>query len=93
MMKSLKPFSHTFFSEWYLSPNFDQEDRKKKSEDAKVGELISFEDKGKGRQLDEDEPWTTQSGTEGGFHTGLCVRLVIRELLSAHSRILDSTEE
>ncbi|GAA5899035.1 uncharacterized protein JCM6883_003516 [Sporobolomyces salmoneus] len=71
MMKSLKPFSHTFFSEWYLSPDYDQEDRKKKEDDAKVGELISFEDKGKAKELDADEPWTTQWGTESGFHTGL----------------------
>ncbi|GAA5950368.1 hypothetical protein JCM3765_004522 [Sporobolomyces pararoseus] len=71
MMKSLKPFSHTFFSEWYLSPDYEQEDRKKKEEDAKVGELISFDEKGKGKELDADEPWTTQWGTESGFHTGL----------------------
>lgn len=71
MMKSLKPFSETFFSEWYLSPDYDQEDRKRKEQDAKVGELISFEDKGKGKELDADEPWTTQWGTESGFHTGL----------------------
>ncbi|GAA5922571.1 uncharacterized protein JCM15063_003347 [Sporobolomyces koalae] len=71
MMKSLKPFSHTFFSEWYLSPDYERDDSREKDSGPKVGELISFEEKGKGRDLDADEPWTTRSGTEGGFHTGL----------------------
>ncbi|GAA6062763.1 hypothetical protein JCM10212_005559 [Sporobolomyces blumeae] len=73
MMKSLKPFSHTFFSEWYLSPERHEEDdkRKRKAEDDKVGELISFDDKGKGKETDSDDEWTTEWGTEAGFHAGL----------------------
>ncbi|GAA5851479.1 hypothetical protein JCM3766R1_002241, partial [Sporobolomyces carnicolor] len=72
MMKSLKPFSHTFFSEWFLSPDYDRRDDVNKKDRPAVGELISFDnDKGKAKELDVDEPWTTQWGTESGFHTGL----------------------
>ncbi|GAA6001680.1 hypothetical protein JCM10207_002263 [Rhodosporidiobolus poonsookiae] len=70
MMKSLKPFANTFFSEWFLSPEREQEEMSKKAQDSKVGELISFDDKGKGK-ADEDEPWNTEWGTDSGFHAGL----------------------
>ncbi|GAA5832894.1 hypothetical protein JCM11251_000520 [Rhodosporidiobolus azoricus] len=71
LMKSLKPFANTFFSEWFLSPEREQEEMYKKADDAKVGELISFDDKGKGREVDDDEPWNTEWGIDAGFHAGL----------------------
>ena len=71
MMKSLKPFSHTFFSEWFLSPDYDRGDDVKKKDRPACGDQSSFDDKGKAKELDVDEPWTTQWGTESGFHTGL----------------------
>ncbi|KAM0755549.1 TBC-domain-containing protein [Meredithblackwellia eburnea MCA 4105] len=81
MMKSLKPFSRTFFSEWFLSPDreFDAEVAlRKKEEKAKVGELISFDEKEpekseKPRELaeGEDTEWTTRAGTSIGYHGGL----------------------
>lgn len=76
-MKALKPFAQTFFSEWFLSPERDRE-RDGETTPAPtpgVGELISFGDetKGKGREVVDDEPWTTEWGTESGFHAGLCV--------------------
>ncbi|GAA6000472.1 uncharacterized protein JCM10292_001531 [Rhodotorula paludigena] len=81
LMKALKPFANTFFSEHFLAPERDgaaagdDEGRtKKKKDDEAVGELISFgdeKDKGKGREVDAEEPWTTEWGTESGFHIGL----------------------
>ncbi|GAA5899938.1 hypothetical protein JCM6882_007007 [Rhodosporidiobolus microsporus] len=71
LMKSLKPFANTFFSEWFLSPEREQEEMKKKEDDAKVAELISFDDKGKGREVDDNRPWTTEWGVDAGFHAGL----------------------
>ncbi|BGP45006.1 hypothetical protein JCM10450v2_000821 [Rhodotorula kratochvilovae] len=90
LMKALKPFAATFFSEWFLSPDRERDrDRERdgdpsapaagrKNGDDKVGELISFGDgsdageKGKGKEVDSSgEPWTTEWGTESGFHTGL----------------------
>ncbi|GAA6051294.1 hypothetical protein JCM3770_006798 [Rhodotorula araucariae] len=78
LMKALKPFAATFFSEWFLSPDREHDGEVsagRKKVDDKVGELISFGDgesgeKGKGREV-EGEPWTTEWGTESGFHTGL----------------------
>lgn len=71
MMKSLKPFSHTFFSEWYLSPDRELEDEAGSGKkDEKVGELISFEDeKGKGKE--EQREFTTEGETGQGYHGGL----------------------
>ncbi|CEQ42179.1 SPOSA6832_03986, partial [Sporobolomyces salmonicolor] len=72
LMKALKPFSHTFFSEWFLSPEREEDERKKTEQDAKVGELISFDEKGKGKEeIEEVREWTTEWGTEEGFHAGL----------------------
>lgn len=74
LMKSLKPFSRTFFSEWYLSPERELEVgmEKKQKEEVNVGELISFDDdKGKGRALEEELEWTTKMGTGAGYHGGL----------------------
>lgn len=68
-MKALKPFANTFFSEWFLSPDREDEERRKKDEESKVAELISFDEKGKGKE--DDEPWTTESGIDGRFHAGL----------------------
>lgn len=69
-MKALKPFAATFFSEYFLSNGFDDEKNSKSAnEEVKVGELISLDDKGKGKET--DEAWTTEWGTEAGFHTGL----------------------
>ncbi|BGP28952.1 hypothetical protein JCM10296v2_000688 [Rhodotorula toruloides] len=69
LMKTLKPFANTFFSEWFLSPDREDEERRKKDEENKVAELISFDEKGKGKE--DDEPWTTESGIDGRFHAGL----------------------
>lgn len=69
LMKALKPFAATFFSEYFLSTERDDETNGKGGEDDKVGELISFDDKGKGKET--DEAWTTEWGTQAGFHTGL----------------------
>ncbi|KAJ8296851.1 putative GTPase-activating protein [Rhodotorula toruloides] len=69
LMKALKPFANTFFSEWFLSPDREDEERRKKDEESKVAELISFDEKGKGKE--DDEPWTTESGIDGRFHAGL----------------------
>ncbi|GAA5849918.1 hypothetical protein JCM8547_000954 [Rhodosporidiobolus lusitaniae] len=71
MMKSLKPFANTFFSEWFLSPEREQEEMKKKEQDSKVAELISFDEKGKGKEVGDDREWTTERGIDAGFHTGL----------------------
>lgn len=75
LMKSLKPFSRTFFSEWFLSPERELEvgmEKKQKEEEIKVEELISFEeDKGKGKELEEELGWTTKMGTGAGYHGGL----------------------
>lgn len=68
-MKALKPFSGTFFSEYFLSDAHTELEKAGAQETGKVDELISFDDKGKGKEA--DEPWTTESGTKG-FHTGLC---------------------
>lgn len=76
MMKSLKPFANTFFSEWFLSPEREQEEMKSEKEpkkEPKVEELISFDDKGKGKEVDESREWTTEWGIDGGFHIGLYV--------------------
>lgn len=75
MMKALKPFSHTFFSEWYLSPDRELDGEAaaaKKREESKVGELISFgdEDKGKGKE-EEAREFTTEEDTGRGYHGGL----------------------
>ena len=77
-MKKLKPFSKTFFSEWFVSPDRDADlsvDKKKAELESKVGELISFDDKPveKARELleGEDVEWTTKSGTSMGYHGGL----------------------
>ncbi|TKA54628.1 hypothetical protein B0A53_03035 [Rhodotorula sp. CCFEE 5036] len=69
LMKALKPFAATFFSEYFLSTERDDETNGKGGEDDKVGELISFDDKGKGKET--EEAWTTGWGTQAGFHTGL----------------------
>lgn len=69
LMKALKPFAATFFSEYFLSTERDDETNGKAGEDDKVGELISFDDKGKGKET--EEAWTTEWGTQAGFHTGL----------------------
>ncbi|GAA5980178.1 hypothetical protein JCM10908_001563 [Rhodotorula pacifica] len=71
LMKALKPFAATFFSEDFLTNERDDEKNGKAAEDDKVGELISFDDKGKGKGKETDEPWTTEWGTQAGFHTGL----------------------
>ncbi|GAA5890230.1 hypothetical protein JCM8208_002744 [Rhodotorula glutinis] len=85
LMKALKPFAQTFFSEWFLSPDRNLDRERERDGDtttpsvAPVGELISFDDgaaadnKGKGKEVDmSHEPWTTEWGTEGGkFHAGL----------------------
>ncbi|GAA5952670.1 hypothetical protein JCM10213_005221 [Rhodosporidiobolus nylandii] len=68
MMKSLKPFANTFFSEWFLSPERELEELRKKEQDSAVGELISFDEKGKGKEVDD---WTTEWGVDAGFHAGL----------------------
>lgn len=68
-MKALKPFAATFFSEYFLTSDRDDDEKAAAPEDAKVGELISFDDKGKGKET--QEPWTTEWGTAGGYHTGL----------------------
>ncbi|GAA6011687.1 hypothetical protein JCM8202_004117 [Rhodotorula sphaerocarpa] len=68
LMKALKPFSGTFFSEYFLSDAHTELEKAGAQETGKVDELISFDDKGKGKEA--DEPWTTESGTKG-FHTGL----------------------
>lgn len=74
MMKALKPFSHTFFSEWYLSPDRELDGEAaaaKKQQDEKVGELISFGDeKGKGKEA-EDREFTTEGDMGHGYHGGL----------------------
>ncbi|ORY75652.1 rab-GTPase-TBC domain-domain-containing protein [Leucosporidium creatinivorum] len=74
MMKALKPFSHTFFSEWYLSPDRELDGEAaaaKKQQDEKVGELISFDDeKGKGKE-EEQREFTTEGDTGHGYHGGL----------------------
>lgn len=75
-MKTLKPFANTFFSEWYLRPEREQEELRRKSQEAKVGDLISLDDQGKGKEVEEDQPWTTESGMDAGFHAGLCAFLV-----------------
>jgi hypothetical protein len=72
MMKSLKPFANTFFSEWFLSPEREQEEMKNEKE-TKVAELISFDDKGKGKESEEDREWTTEWGIDAGYHIGLFV--------------------
>ena len=72
MMKALKPFSHTFFSEWYLSPDreLDEEAAASRKKDEKVAELISFDDdKGKGKE--EKREYTTEGETGQGYHGGL----------------------
>ncbi|GAA5978525.1 hypothetical protein JCM11641_007973 [Rhodosporidiobolus odoratus] len=71
LMKTLKPFAKTFFSEWYLRPEREQEELRRKSQEAKVGDLISLNDQGKGKEVEEDQPWTTESGMDAGFHAGL----------------------
>ncbi|GAA6035200.1 hypothetical protein JCM8097_006416 [Rhodosporidiobolus ruineniae] len=72
MMKSLKPFANTFFSEWFLSPEREQEEMRKKQQDVNVGELIALDDnKGKGKEVDEERPYTTEWGTDAGYHIGL----------------------
>ena len=66
-----QPFSHTFFSEWFLSPERDGADPPKLDHETKVGTLISLDDdKGKGKEEGESE-WTTESGQGSGYHSGL----------------------
>jgi TBC1 domain family member 8/9 len=91
LMKALKPFSHTFFSEWYLSPDRDLDGEAaaaKKQQDEKVGELISFDDeKGKGKE--EEARGLYDGGRYGKWVPRRTVRLcfslgdVGRELTSA----------
>lgn len=75
LMKALKPFSRTFFSEWFLSPERDEDVatlQKRKLEEAAVGELISFGDEKKGdSHVEVGEEWTTASGMGEGYHGGL----------------------
>jgi len=68
LMKALKPFAQTFFSEWFLSPDRALDRGRERDGDgatpattpsvAPVGELISFDDgaasdnKGKGKEVD-----------------------------------------
>lgn len=63
LMKSLKPFSKTFFSEWYLSPARDEV----APADPVVGELVEVE-KEKGHS---EQEWTTASGIDDAYHGGL----------------------
>jgi hypothetical protein len=75
MMKSLKPFSHTFFSEHFLN----QLEGDAKSEpptpiqEVEVADLLQLGDdmKGKGKAEDEQREYTTEHGTGKGFHSGL----------------------
>lgn len=76
MMKALKPFSKTFFSEWFLAPERDDDlpAGERSNSKVEVGEWISLDDKvnekGKGRE-EEGNEWTTGSGIDHGFHGGL----------------------
>lgn len=72
-MKALSPFSKTFFSEWFLSPEREgllDDVFKRKPVDPNVGELITLDDKGKEKDEGERE-FTTESETGQGFHGGL----------------------
>ncbi|KAK4058097.1 hypothetical protein OIO90_000836 [Microbotryomycetes sp. JL221] len=70
LMKALKPFANTFFSEFYINDGEEKAlESKTKMEEAKVGELISFGDGEKPK--DEIKDFTTGSGTEQGYHGGL----------------------
>lgn len=78
MMKGLKPFSKTFFSEWFLAPERDGElpigERSNSlslgDDKVEVGELIVLDEKGKGKE-EEGVEWTTGSGMDSGYHGGL----------------------
>lgn len=81
-MKPLKPFIKSFFSEWFLSPDRDNDAetgaKKLEEEGVQVGDLISFADeKEKKKELEhvEDEvtAWTTRGGAGGQYHGGLFV--------------------
>ncbi|KAM0793168.1 hypothetical protein ACM66B_000642 [Microbotryomycetes sp. NB124-2] len=69
MMKALKPFANTFFSEFFLGDDVDKiADAEKKNADDKVGELISL---GDGNERGASKEFTTGSGTGQGYHGGL----------------------
>ncbi|SCV68775.1 BQ2448_896 [Microbotryum intermedium] len=82
MMKALKPFSHTFFSEHFLNPHPENEEGDAEGKglsgknEPEVGQLISFgegetgADDSKGKQKEVKE-YTTEAGTGHGFHGGL----------------------
>lgn len=73
-MKGLKPFSKTFFSEWFLAPERDEDfvanEGNSEKDQVPVGDLIAVDEKGKGKE-EEGSEWTTGSGVEDGFHGGL----------------------
>ena len=94
MMKTLKPFAKTFFSEWFLSPDRDadlQVENRASVSMSKVGELISWDEKSSDKTRDllagEDVEWTTKSGTSNGYHGGLCV--LVRQFVSPEVRHAD----
>lgn len=73
LMKSLKPFAKTFFSEHFLTPEQDEAaiTAKEAVEIKNVGTLVDLgvEQEKLGEDVLE---WTTESGTGRGFHGGLC---------------------
>ncbi|KAL8283146.1 hypothetical protein RQP46_005924 [Phenoliferia psychrophenolica] len=84
MMKKLKPFSKTFFSEWFLAPDRDADlvvpadlNKPGQASSTTEGELISFgdekplEEKPKELLEGENVEWTTRSETSNGYHGGL----------------------
>ncbi|KAI5481518.1 GTPase activating protein [Pseudohyphozyma bogoriensis] len=72
LMKQLKPFARTFFSEFFLNPDRDELDAKKKEAESAVGELISFGDDGAKDKLDDaGEEWSTKGGLGEQYHGGL----------------------
>ncbi|KAK4054839.1 hypothetical protein OIV83_000763 [Microbotryomycetes sp. JL201] len=71
MMKALKPFANTFFSEFFLGDDIDKlPDSGKQAAGDKVGELISLGDATEHGALSSKE-FTTGSGTDQGYHGGL----------------------
>lgn len=71
MMKSLKPFSHTFFSEYFLEQIDGMDGRKSEpvTPAEEVNDLIQLGDEKKA--LDDQRDFTTEHGTGRGHHGGL----------------------
>lgn len=74
MMKTLKPFSHTFFSEYFLGQVGDvKSEPPTPQQEVEVADLLQLGDdaKGKSRARDDLAEYTTEHGLGKGHHGGL----------------------